>query len=444
VILGSPDQPARIAVVFDELVDPSTIQNNSLILRKQGSAHDIPIEIEAIGHPEGNTSQTQVVWRTILPADPTDLENRVVGATTYTATLSQNVEDLAGNSLDPAAVRTWSFTTHPDFLGDSQAHEFSAVTVPACMVLLRGPELGQGVLAGDVVLKGSRWEDFDGSALSADWVTAAGSPTLGGSVLRVDGASVTGTGHGLTAGSSAFFFAILSGQTGQRIGLVQNTDPANPGAMAALVVEPGGLVAVTRTSTGTELRSAPQDFASGGNRFAIRWLNDRVIYEVFFNGGERVEIANHALAVGGTLYPSITDPAVASAIQVPWISMMSTGSATSCTYTSRVRESWYHYRGFLADWTELFWMGTRSGISFQTRSGNTPSPDGSWSNWATVNTTNRIVTSPQGHYIQYRLTMEPNGVEPRWIENLWIEYLKGDPAPIPALPFWYYMPLMQR
>jgi hypothetical protein len=40
----------------------------------------------------------------------------------------------------------------------------------------------------------------------------------------------------------------------------------------------------------------------------------------------------------------------------------------------------------------------------QTRSGNTPNPDGSWSAWAAVNN-GQSVPSPAGRYLQYRVIL---------------------------------------
>jgi outer membrane protein assembly factor BamB len=71
---------------------------------------------------------------------------------------------------------------------------------------------------------------------------------------------------------------------------------------------------------------------------------------------------------------------------------------------------------FPARWGQLRWQGTK--VAFETRSGNTAKPDGSWNDWrrldrpqlAAAGGTGRIA-SPAARYIQYRATLE--GAESR-------------------------------
>jgi len=75
-------------------------------------------------------------------------------------------------------------------------------------------------------------------------------------------------------------------------------------------------------------------------------------------------------------------------------------TSASCVFTSRVLDV-----GTLVDWLNLTATTTLPGgtsLGFEARSGNTPSPDASWTNWQTVSGT---ITNPGSRYIQYRATL---------------------------------------
>ena len=73
---------------------------------------------------------------------------------------------------------------------------------------------------------------------------------------------------------------------------------------------------------------------------------------------------------------------------------------TSCVFESRI-----HDAAELVDWTTLASTATLpagTSVGFEARSGNTASPDISWTNWQAVNGT---FTNPGSQYIQYKATL---------------------------------------
>jgi len=69
---------------------------------------------------------------------------------------------------------------------------------------------------------------------------------------------------------------------------------------------------------------------------------------------------------------------------------------------------------FTATWKNINWTATLpqgTSITLQTRTGNTSTPDASWSNWSSIYTNSgESITSPNGRYIQYRAVLETTDV----------------------------------
>ncbi len=56
---------------------------------------------------------------------------------------------------------------------------------------------------------------------------------------------------------------------------------------------------------------------------------------------------------------------------------------------------------FMARWGRLTWRA-RGGVTFQTRTGNTPKPNETWSGWSSVMKSPGMMTSPSARYVQVR------------------------------------------
>ena len=96
-------------------------------------------------------------------------------------------------------------------------------------------------------------------------------------------------------------------------------------------------------------------------------------------------------------------------------------TSTSCVFTSRVLDA-----GTLVDWLNLTATTTLpagASVGFEARSGNTPSPDVSWTNWQAASGT---ITNPGSQYIQYRATLSTtdSGQTPV-LENVTINLADG-------------------
>lgn len=100
---------SKISVSFNEPMDPATINTANLLLTAPGA---LPVLGTVTFDPSTNTASFTRINHLITPVafHPTPV-NVLEPDTTYTATLTTGVKDLAGNPL--AANMVWSFSTAP-------------------------------------------------------------------------------------------------------------------------------------------------------------------------------------------------------------------------------------------------------------------------------------------------------------------------------------------
>jgi len=106
---------------------------------------------------------------------------------------------------------------------------------------------------------------------------------------------------------------------------------------------------------------------------------------------------NYLLSEGSLMTSYIDDVAV-------------TASRTRMHIPSGVFTSSIWDANFTATWKNINWTATlpqATSITLQTRTGNTSTPDASWSNWSNIYTNSgESITSPNGRYIQYSALLE--------------------------------------
>ena len=90
-------------------------------------------------------------------------------------------------------------------------------------------------------------------------------------------------------------------------------------------------------------------------------------------------------------------------LQADWVRLVSypaTGTFTSSVFDATRTATWG-----TASWTANAPAGTT--VTIQVRSGNTATPDGTWSAWTTVSN-GGAVSSPAARYLQYQVTFTTN------------------------------------
>jgi sugar lactone lactonase YvrE len=103
---------------------------------------------------------------------------------------------------------------------------------------------------------------------------------------------------------------------------------------------------------------------------------------------------SNIFAVGDTLY--------AASSNLGRLYRIRRDSVAEGTYTSTVRDT-----KFAGQWGVITWRGSGQ-VELQTRSGNTESPDATWSDWSASykNPNGDQITSPRARFIQWRATLK--------------------------------------
>ena len=262
-------------------------------------------------------------------------------------------------------------------------------------------------------------EGFDGSALPAGWAITSwdapptGTATVAGGTLTANGARVTAS-RSYAAGQVLQFRATFGEATYQHLGFGNLTDGT---ADASTFADGPWAMFSTRDTAGTVLwaRTLSGPTAQGGvvtetqlaadpklpHDYRIEWSATEVTY---FVDGAPVAVATHPLAapIATQMRPALSVSAAAGAA----LAVDSAGLvayADSGTFTSRVSDAG-DARAVWGKLTAATSPASGAGVAFATRSGNTPTPDATWSAYQPLGADNAIA-SPRGRYIQYQATL---------------------------------------
>ncbi len=359
----------NVTATFSEPMLGSTITASNFRLRRNGDVSDTPA--------------TLIVTGNTATLDPTtDLQT----FSTYTVTIDTGITDVSGNPLAP---ETWVFTTAASVVSatDTTTADFSAGTTD-CTV---DASINDGALRQTATVD----ENFNGSSLPTGWSSGiwpgGGTATVSGGNLTVDGARAFTTAS-FGPGTSLQFRATFTNAQFQYAGFATDGDINAPwmvigqgstsGAAYARRDDGPGDVLLSSTTIGTP------------HVYRIDWTPtgfDYYIDGVFITNISRV-ISSNMVFIVSDYNAGGNDPSIDWVRITPYI--------TPCTFTSRVIDA-----GSVVDWLDLTSAGstpTGTSVGFETRSGDTAIPDGTWSAFQAVNSP---IASPNSRYIQYRATL---------------------------------------
>lgn len=106
---------------------------------------------------------------------------------------------------------------------------------------------------------------------------------------------------------------------------------------------------------------------------------------------------------------------------------LSDALASQGTFTSQVQDA-----GWISSWGVARWVARGSSISVSTRTGNTPEPDATWSDWSVPmkNSTGEQIPSPSGRYLQWKASFAPGvGGEIAELDVVTINYQQQNAPP---------------
>ena len=253
---------------------------------------------------------------------------------------------------------------------------------------------------GEVVLKPTVGEEFDGSGLPSGWQASpwggGGAVTVSGGTASIDGALLRTTAS-FGAGRSLELVGSFSGDPFQHLGLGVdfNDDPD-----WTIFSTGGGALTPSlyaRTNNSSQNTEIPGTSSTDPHRYRLVWTTSGVEY--FVDG---VSVASHTTPATGELGVAGSDFNVGGGATT-WNWARLSPYATGGTFTSRVHDS-----GKAAtDWTTLEAQTATpaaTGLTIETRSGDTATPDGSWSAWQALGAGGDIA-SPNARYLQYHAAL---------------------------------------
>jgi Putative metal-binding motif len=293
---------------------------------------------------------------------------------------------------------------------DTTTADFAAGTLGACYAGESGD--------GEVLLAPTEGtEFFGGPGLPAGWVfadwTGSGTASVGSGLLTVNSGRVNSDPVAYGPGRALEFVATFGAQTFQHVGLGDGDNSITASGIYGASTRQWTMFSTNNTTTDVFARSSngTTDTVTSvavipvtpvPHLYRIEWDVSEVRY--YIDGGL---VATHAVAIAGPMRPAISEFQIpAPALIVDWIRMTPFGAG--CTFDSAVFDG----ANGGADWSTLdagTVLPTGTGITVQTRSGNTPAPDGSWSAFQALS--GNTIQSPTRRYLQYRAALsstDPN------------------------------------
>jgi hypothetical protein len=250
-------------------------------------------------------------------------------------------------------------------------------------------------------------EEFNGMALPPGWEMFNGAPwtggtaTVAGGVLTVDGARANTTAF-YDPSRSLDFAATFASQAFQHVGF-GNTFEDAPWAMFSTG---GGALALglyARTFAPGPGGAAENTAIAGvdplvQHDYSIEWTPTEVRY--FVDGAL---VATHAIAITAQMRPVASDLTTGGGtVAVDYVDLYS--YPTSGSFTSRVLDAGDN-RATWRTLTAAVDAPAGTGVTFEARTGRTPSPDASWTAFQPVGPGGAVAGGVGHRYIQYRATL---------------------------------------
>ncbi|HZY83378.1 MAG TPA: N,N-dimethylformamidase beta subunit family domain-containing protein, partial [Gemmataceae bacterium] len=358
-----------VTATFSRPLNSATVTTSTFRLRAAGASSDVPATVSYAG-------QTA----TLQPSAALALN------TTYQVTVSGSITGADGTPVGSDV--TWSFTTqrYASFT-DTTVADFGAGT----------PDANTLDAQSGVILKPAAGSEFFGTALPADWTStpwaSGGTATVSGGLLTVDGALARTTAL-FTPGRSLEFVATFSGDAFQYAGL--GTDLSGPPWAMFGTMSGGALYARTNNGTSSTDTPIPGSWLRAPHDFRIDWATSGVTYWI-----DGIQVASHPIGITASMRPLASDATVGGGVvAVNWVRL--TPYAPSGTFQSRVFDAGANVNWLSATWSANVPAGTSLALS--ARTGNTPTPDGTWTAFAPL-ASSGVTVGKTSRYLQYQASL---------------------------------------
>lgn len=325
----------------------------------------------------GDTPTPDATWSafTTVGASGQALSNVIGRYAQYRVELSSRSQ-AASPSVQDVTLTAEHYMNH-GFV-DTTVSDFSAGTLGTTSAIADGN--------GAVSLNRPVYQQFDGTTMPAGW-SGSGATVHDGMITIDNGTLTNGISYGF--GTTIEFYARISGN---RYGS-QNMAGGWNGAWYA---------GCGSGTSGLCLRTYPNYYgwkdapaASGTwNRFRITFTASQTIFYVNGNWA-----ATQGPTGNTTMFPWFWDNAYGyGALDIDWVSITPFDFPTTQTFTSRVFDG-----GQLVCWGNLGWDADtplNSTVAMKVRTGNTPTPDSTWSPYRSVAQSDDPIRG-SSRYVQY-------------------------------------------
>ena len=344
--------------------------------------------------------------------------------TTYYYRVSSTDADNNMSTTPPTANAPLSFSTPATTtnFADTTVADFTAGTAGACYVAQTAN--------GEITLAPAVGAEFFGTSLPTGWSSTAwnsgGAATVANGVLSVDGA-LARTNATYGPGSVLEFVATFGQTPFQAVGFTGATEPFNAAPWVMFGTKQGDQVyARTWVSSSVGMVDVP---------LGTNWLGSPHMYRIEWDLGQIRFLIDGVLRHTETVTVTASMVLGASdfntggtAVTVDWMRL--TPYSSPCAFESRVLDA-----GSTADWLDLTASVVLPGgtaVSFEVRSGNTPTPDASWSAWSNADAS---IMAPDGRYLQYRVTLTSSDPDRTpVVERVTVSYQAATPVTSTATP----------
>ena len=309
--------------------------------------------------------------------------------------------------LAMAIVPAWAAATPASFVDDTFAGGTPDANIQA------GP--------GAVALKPTVAFDeaFDGTTLPSGWATipTGGDATVSAGALHVNGTQV-GPTTTYSAPESLSFRTTFGNTPFRNVGFGADLN----GAPWAIFSTGGGSLTTglyARTLVGTTANDIPIPGVDPTmpHTYEMQWAATQVRFYV-----DATLVSTQDVTLPANLRVLASDVNGGGGLAVD--SMRLASYPTSGTFTSRVFDA----SPRLTAWGALAATGNLAGVTFQTRSGDSATPDASWSDWQSLGA-GGAVQSPVRRYLQYRAILTGNAFSTPSVTRLAIGYDVDATAP---------------
>ncbi|OGJ56684.1 hypothetical protein A2706_00635 [Candidatus Peribacteria bacterium RIFCSPHIGHO2_01_FULL_51_35] len=304
-------------------------------------------------------------------------------------TFQVKAADAAGNS--DATPESFSWTVNLPVggsIGDATAADFTAGTLDANIYVSQTAD-------GEVILRPTAASEFEGTALPAGWFSTAwsagGGSTVANGAVTVDGAR-SGTNGTYGNNRSLEFVATFTGAPWQEIGF--GTDFSGTTRQMIFTTKEGNAL-YARFLNGSQNNQTllSSSLIGSPHLYRIEWNASSIVY--FVDGSQ---VASFARTISSQMRPLISDYDVGNGVlKVDWMRM--SPYVSPGTFQSRIIDGGQSVNWGALTWTSSLPAGTS--LIMSVRTGNTPTPDGTWSSYVTVPTSGDSVGTT-ARYLQYR------------------------------------------